>query len=92
MNLDKFYNPIDFSEIVGHRPDVPKIVIENFPDFCNYGDANAHIRGFGKCIDEWCDPPIHEDVLMQLFVIFVRNMLTTSFMIYMIISSIPYMI
>jgi hypothetical protein len=31
-------------------------------------DASAHIRAFTQCFDEWCDPPIYEDVLMQLFV------------------------
>jgi hypothetical protein len=66
--MGAFYSPIDFSGIVGYPHDVPEIVIENLPDFRNYGDANAHIRAFGQCIDEWCDPPIYEDVLMQLFV------------------------
>jgi hypothetical protein len=68
MNLDQFYNPIDFSEIIGYPQYVPEIFNENLPDFHNYGDPNAHIRAFVKCIDEWCDPHIHEDVLMQLFV------------------------
>ena len=58
--------PFDFSGIVGYPHDVPEIVIENLPDFHNYGDANAHIRAFGQCIDEWCEPPIYENVLMQL--------------------------
>jgi hypothetical protein len=45
--MDSFYKPIDFSRIVGYPHDLPKIVIENLPDFRNYGDANAHIRAFG---------------------------------------------
>jgi hypothetical protein len=67
--MDDFYSPIDFSRIVGYPNDLPEIVIENLPDFRDNSDANAHIRAFGKCIDEWCDPPIHEDVLMKLFVL-----------------------
>jgi hypothetical protein len=65
--MGTFYSPIDFSGIVGYPHDVPEIVIENLPDFRNYGDACARIRAFGQCIDEWCHPPIYEDVLMQLF-------------------------
>ena len=66
--MDSFYKPIDFSRIVDYPHDLPEIVIENFPNFRDHGDANAHIKAFGHCIDEWCDPPIYEDVLMQLFV------------------------
>jgi hypothetical protein len=67
MGIKDFYNPLDFSGIVGYPHDISEDVIENLPDFHNYGDASAHIRAFGQCIDEWYDPPIHEDVLMQLF-------------------------
>ena len=40
----------------------------DFHDYYDYDDASSHIRAFMQCIDEWCDPPIYEDVLMQLFV------------------------
>jgi hypothetical protein len=57
-----------FHKLVGYPHDISEDVIENLPDFHNYDDASAHIRAFGQCIDEWCDPPIYEDVLMKLFV------------------------
>jgi hypothetical protein len=63
-----FYSPIDFSGIVGYPHDISEDVIDNIPDYHNHGDASAHIKAFTRCIDEWCDPPIYEDVLMQLFV------------------------
>jgi hypothetical protein len=63
-----FYSPIDFSRMVGYPHDISEDVIKNIPDFHNYDDASAHIRAFGRCIDEWCDPPIYEDVLMEFFV------------------------
>jgi hypothetical protein len=52
-----FHSPLDFSGVAGYPHDISDDVIENF-----------HIRAFGQCIDEWCDPPIYEDVLMELFV------------------------
>jgi hypothetical protein len=60
--------PIDFSGFVGYPHDISEDVIDNLPDYHNYGDASSHIRAFTQCIDEWCDPPIYEDVLMSLFV------------------------
>jgi hypothetical protein len=36
-------------------------------DFHDYGDALAHVRAFGQLIDDCYDPPIYEDVLMELF-------------------------
>jgi hypothetical protein len=60
--MSGYYEPIDFSGFVSED------VIDNLSDYHNYGDASAHIRAFTQCIDEWCDPPIYEDVLMQLFV------------------------
>jgi hypothetical protein len=67
--MDNFYSPTDFSRIVGYPHDFPEIVIENLSDFHDNSDVNSHIRSFGHCIDEWCDPPIHEDVLMKFFVL-----------------------
>jgi hypothetical protein len=66
--MDGFYSPLDFLGIVGYPHDISEDVIENIPDYHNFDDASAHVRAFGHCIDEWCDPPIYEDVLMQLFV------------------------
>jgi hypothetical protein len=63
-----FYDPLDFSGIVGYPHDISEDVIDNIPDYHNFKDVEAHVRAFGRCIDEWCDPPIYEDVLMQLFV------------------------
>ena len=69
MGLDKFYDPIDFSRIIVYPHELLEIAIENLLDFRNYGDANAHIKAFGQCISEWCDPHVHGDVLMKLFVL-----------------------
>ena len=85
--MSGYYEPIDFSGFVGYPHDMSDDVIDNIPDYHNFDDASSHVRAFGHCIDEWCDPPIYEDVLMQLF---VRKMLTIGFMIQMIISSRPY--
>jgi hypothetical protein len=63
-----FYSPIDFSGMVGYPHDISEDVIKKMSEFHDYDDASAHIRDFGRCIDEWCDPPIYEDVLMELFV------------------------
>jgi hypothetical protein len=45
-----------------------KMLLTTFLDYHNFDDGSAHIKAFTQCIDEWCDPPIYEDVLMQLFV------------------------
>jgi hypothetical protein len=66
--MDDPYSPIDFSGIVGYPHDISEDVIDNIPDYDDYDDASDHVRAFTQCIDEWCDPPIYEDVLMQLFV------------------------
>jgi hypothetical protein len=63
-----FGDPFDFSEIVGYPNDIPEDVIDNVPDF-DHGHACAHIKAFTKFIDDWCDTPIHEDVLMRMFVL-----------------------
>jgi hypothetical protein len=66
--MDGYHDPIDFSGIVGYPHDISEDVIDNVPDYNDHDDASTHITAFTKCIDEWCDPPIYEDVLMQLFV------------------------
>jgi hypothetical protein len=66
--MDGFFDPIDFSGIVGYPHDISEDVIDNIPDFYDHDHAGAHIWAFTKCIEKWCDPPIYEDVLMQLFV------------------------
>jgi hypothetical protein len=38
--------PIDFSGFVGYPHDIFEDVIDNLPDYHNYGDASAHIRAF----------------------------------------------
>ena len=65
--MDDFYDPIDFSGIVGYPHDRSSEAFENTPNYGDHDDASTHIRAFTKCIDEWCDPPIYEDVLMKLF-------------------------
>jgi hypothetical protein len=67
--MDNFYDPIDFSRIVGYPHDVSQDVFENTPEYCDHDNANTHIMAFTKCIEKWCDPPIYEDVLMKLFAI-----------------------
>jgi hypothetical protein len=57
----------DFSGIVGYPNYIPEDVIENLSNFHDCGDACAHVKAFGKLIDDWYDPPIYEDALMQLF-------------------------
>jgi hypothetical protein len=59
--------PFDFSGIVGCPNFIPEDVNDNLSNFRNGGDAYAHVRAFGKLIDGWYDPPIHEDALMRLF-------------------------
>jgi hypothetical protein len=66
--MDGFFDPIDFSGIVGYPYDISEDVIDNIPDFYDHDHAGAHIWAFTKCIEKWCDLPIYEDVLMQLFV------------------------
>jgi hypothetical protein len=67
--MDDFYDPIDFLGIVGYPHDESQDVFENTHDYGDRDDANTHIKAFSKCIDEWCDPPIYEDVLMKSFAI-----------------------
>jgi hypothetical protein len=69
LEMDDFYNPIDFSIIIDYPHELPEVAIENLPDFCNNGDANSHIKAFWQCIGKWRGPHIHEDVLMKLFVL-----------------------
>jgi hypothetical protein len=59
--------PFDFSGIVGYPNYIPEDVIENLSNFHDYGDACAHVKAFGQLIDDWYNPPIYEDALMQLF-------------------------
>jgi hypothetical protein len=66
--MDGFFDPIDFSGIVGYPHDISEDAIDNIPDFFDHTHAGAHIWAFTKCIEKWCDPPIYEDVLMRLFV------------------------
>jgi hypothetical protein len=65
--MDKFFDPIDFSGIVGCPHDISEDAIDNIPEF-NQTHAGAHIVAFTKFINMWCDPPVYEDVHMQLFV------------------------
>jgi hypothetical protein len=62
-----FFDPIDFSGIVGYPHDISEDAIDNIPEF-RHGHASDHIVIFTKFIEKWCDPPVYEDVLMQLFV------------------------
>jgi hypothetical protein len=63
-----FFDPIDFSGIVGYPHDISEDAIDNIPDFFDHAHASDHIVAFTKFIEKWCDPPIYEDVLMRLFV------------------------
>ena len=65
--MDSFFDPIDFSGIVGCPHDISEDAIDNIPEF-RHGHASDHIVIFTKFIEKWCDPPVYEDVLMQLFV------------------------
>jgi hypothetical protein len=67
--MDDFYNPIDFSGFVGYPHDISEDVVDNLPDYNNRDDASTHIRAFTRCIQKWCDPPIYEDLLIELFVL-----------------------
>ena len=42
--MDSFYDPIDFSRIVGYPHDISKDVIDNIPDFHDHGDGCACYR------------------------------------------------
>jgi hypothetical protein len=86
-------DPIDFSGIVGFPHDIPEDAIDNIPDFFDHTHPGAHIWAFTKFIEKWCDPPIYEDVLMQLFVFTLcgeRAMI--GFMTHLITHSRPYRI
>jgi hypothetical protein len=71
--MDGFYNPIDFSKIIGYPHELPEAAIENSPAFRNGDNANSHIKAFWQCINKWCDAHIHEDVLMKLFVMTLED-------------------
>jgi hypothetical protein len=88
--MDGFFDPIDFSGIVGYPHDISEDAIDNIPDF-DHTHAGAHIWAFTKFIEKWCDPPIYEDVLMRLFVFTLvgeREMI--GFMTHLITHSRPY--
>jgi hypothetical protein len=65
--MEGFFGPIDFSGIVGYLHGISEDAIDNIPDFFDHTHPGAHIWAFTKYIEKWYDPPIHEDVLMQLF-------------------------
>ena len=65
--MDDFYNPIDFSKIIGYPHELPEATIENSLAFRNGDNVNSHIKVFWQCINKWCDAHIHEYVLMKLF-------------------------
>jgi len=67
--MDDLYSLIDFSGILDFPHDISKYVIDNIPDFYDQDDASTHIKSFIKFIEEWCDPSIYEDVLIQFFVL-----------------------
>jgi hypothetical protein len=41
--MDGFWNPIDFSGIVGYPHDISEDAIDNIPDFFDHTHAGAHI-------------------------------------------------
>jgi hypothetical protein len=91
--MDGFWNPIDFSGIVGYPHDISEDAIDNIPEFFDHTHAGAHIWAFTKFIKKWCDPPIYEDVLMQLFVFtLLVNGQCLGFMTHLITHSRPYRI
>jgi hypothetical protein len=45
--MEDFYNPIDFSRIIGYPRELLEIAIENLPDFRNNGDANLTSKPLG---------------------------------------------
>jgi hypothetical protein len=65
--MDGFWNPINFLGIVGYPHDISEDAIDNMSE-SDHTHAGAHVVAFTKFIEKWCDPPIYEDVLMQLFV------------------------
>jgi hypothetical protein len=71
--MDDFFGPIDFSGIVGYPHDIFEDAIDNIPEYFDRTHPGAHIWAFTKFIEKWCDPPIYEDVLMQLFVFTLVN-------------------
>jgi hypothetical protein len=52
--------------VLNGRSTIPKDVIDNLFNFHDGGDACAHVKAIGKLIDDWYDPSIYEDALMQL--------------------------
>jgi hypothetical protein len=68
-----FWNPIDFSRIVGYPHDISEDAIDNVPELFDHTHPGAHIVAFTKFINKWCNPPVYEDVLMQLFVFTLVN-------------------
>jgi hypothetical protein len=62
-----FFDPIDFSGIVGYPHDISEDAIDNVPEW-HHGHASYHIVIFTEFIKKWCDPPVYEDVLMQILV------------------------
>jgi hypothetical protein len=69
--MDGFWNPIDSSGIVGFPHDIPEDVIDNIPEFFDHNHPGADIVELSpSLLSEWCDPPIHEDVLMQIICLY----------------------
>ena len=50
--MDSFFDPIDFSGIVGYPHDISEDVIDNILDFYDHDHAGAHIWAFTKCIEK----------------------------------------
>ena len=51
LEMGGFYNPLDFSGIVGYPHDISEDVIDNIHDYHDFDDSSAHIRAFTQCID-----------------------------------------
>ena len=85
-----FFDPIDFSGIVGYPHDISEDAIDNIPEF-DHNHAGAHIVAFTKFIDKWCDPPITRMFLCgYLSLPFLVNRKCIGFMTYLITHSRTY--
>jgi hypothetical protein len=70
--MDDMYRPIDFSIISGYPHVIPeKKPLQNLPCFRrNFIKARSHVIRVSHCFYKWCHYALHEDIGMELFIMY----------------------